>query len=177
MDIDRVIERSAEQLAQQSHELLEKRGHALPSVDILGEVVELLSEVIFPGYWGRSSVAGGLRKNHIAINLERIATMLGDQIERALNFKACEVESTSGEIVEQFIDSIIDIHSDVEAMYRADPAATSGGEVAQRCAHRLYRLIIPRIIAEMAHSKTGIDIHPRLRLGAILPSITARVLL
>lgn len=69
--------------------------------------------------------------------------------------------------------------SDVEAAYNGDPAATSRGEIIScypvikaisnyRIAHELYQQgvpLIPRIITEMAHSETGIDIHPEAQIG------------
>ena len=69
--------------------------------------------------------------------------------------------------------------TDVEAAYNGDPAATSRGEIIScypvikavtnyRIAHELYRQgvpLIPRIITEMAHSETGIDIHPEAQIG------------
>lgn len=70
--------------------------------------------------------------------------------------------------------------TDVEAAYLGDPAAQSYGEVIScypaikaltcyRVAHELFRLgvpLIPRIITEIAHSETGIDIHPGAEIGS-----------
>ena len=83
----------------------------------------------------------------------------------------------------QFIDELPEIkrliYTDVEAMFQNDPAATNYGEVIYcypvvntmthyRIAHRLHEMkvpVIPRIITEQAHSKTGIDIHPGAQIG------------
>lgn len=85
---------------------------------------------------------------------------------------------------ELFFESLPEIYhllnEDVEAMYSGDPAAESPGEVvrsypgfyaiaAYRVAHRLYQLgvkVIPRILTEYAHQKTGIDIHPGATIGS-----------
>ncbi len=184
-NISKLIEKNSDILANHNREYLDKKCCSLPTVETVSEIVALVSETIFPGYLGKSTIAGGLLKSHIAINLERIYNLLLDQVERALRFNdgECGEQQCAEEITEKFIDSIAEIKemlvSDVEAMYKADPAATSYGEVIfcypsivtmshHRIAHRLYQLgvpIIPRIISEIAHSKTGIDIHPAATIG------------
>ncbi len=183
-DISEIIEKNAELLADHNRDYLKKRSCALPTVEIMSEVVTLVSETIFPGYLGDSSIASGGVKHHIAINLEKIHALLCDQVDRVLKFDDnCTVERDAEAIATQFIESINDIKmmliTDVEAMYKADPAATSMGEVIfcypsivamihHRIAHKLHQLcvpIIPRIIAEIAHSRTGIDIHPAAQIG------------
>ena len=92
-------------------------------------------------------------------------------------------ERSAKEIVAEFVRVLPEIKrlvdSDVEAAYEGDPAATSPMEVVMaypglyavaihRLAHELYRLkvpIIPRVMSELAHSKTGIDIHPGATIG------------
>ena len=106
------------------------------------------------------------------------------QLDQILYRSPGKGEITAEEVVEKFFDQIPEIHKklqqDVQAMYEGDPAAKSQSEVirtypgfyaiaAYRFAHTLHKLgvkIIPRIITEHAHSKTGIDIHP----GAIIGS-------
>jgi len=86
-------------------------------------------------------------------------------------------------IVLKFVDTLPEIKrlvdSDVQAAYEGDPAATSTMEVVMaypgvyaitvhRLAHELYKLkvpIVPRVMSEIAHSKTGIDIHPGATIG------------
>ncbi len=183
-DITAIIEKCSQELSGHNRDYLNKRSSALPTVEIMSEIVARVSEVIFPGYLGDSSIAGGMMRNHIALNLERVHGLLSDQISRVLNFvQSDSQEMCATEIASNFITSISEIKAmlitDVEAMYKADPAATSMGEVIfcypsivammhHRIAHRLYELkvpIIPRIIAEIAHSKTGIDIHPAAQIG------------
>ncbi len=139
----------------------------------MAHVIELLSEVFFPQYLLDIACSSG----EVAAKREReIADILCDQVARALLFEA---SATSAEIVSRrFMDSLPRLkellNSDVEAMYRADPAARSYAEVVlcypsivamthHRVAHALHLLevpILPRMIAEMAHSHCGIDIHP-----------------
>lgn len=183
--IAQAIERNSLVLSQNSKNCNIDCGTYLPSVDILSEIVDLSTEVIFPGYFGNSVMVGHTLKNHIAINLEKIHNLLCDQIDRAIAFnKICIANQlTSSEIAIKFIDSISEIKNklitDVEAMFDADPAAHSFGEVIfcypsiiamthHRIAHQLLILgvpLIPRIISEIAHSKTGIDIHPAASIG------------
>ncbi len=183
-DLSAIIEKNAELLSNHNRDYLNKRSCALPTVEIMSQIVSLVSETIFPGYLGDSSIAGEMVKHHIAINLEKIHALLCDQVDRVLKFDDnCTVDRDAKGIATKFVESISEIKAklitDVEAMYKADPAATSMGEVIfcypsivamihHRIAHRLYELcvpIIPRIISEIAHSKTGIDIHPAAQIG------------
>jgi len=97
---------------------------------------------------------------------------------------ATQVEERAVQIVRDFANALPGLRAlldtDVEAAFRGDPAARSVDEVLlcypgilaminHRLAHKLYELELPllaRIIAEIAHSETGIDIHPGARIGA-----------
>ncbi len=158
-------------------------GHLSPSVDKLTEIVKLISEVIFPEYLLECS--SEMTDNHVIINLEQIHALLFDQVKRAMRFKGVEdVENHAESITKQFILSIEEIKrllsTDVEAIYKADPAATSYAEIVlcyptimamthHRIAHSLYKLdvpILPRVISELAHLRSGIDIHPGATIGS-----------
>lgn len=104
-------------------------------------------------------------------------------IELKAEVKLLCPERDSNEIVSAFVSRLPEVRrlveTDVTAAYEGDPAATSRMEVVmaypglyavtiQRLAHELYKLrvpIIPRIMSELAHSKTGIDIHPGATIG------------
>ncbi|MFI3285736.1 MAG: serine acetyltransferase [Rikenellaceae bacterium] len=155
-----------------------------PQKSVLSQIVRLISEVIFPEYL--LDCSEDMTHHRVAINLEKIDILLSDQIKRAMHFKG--LASKSPDSIEQlttlFICSIPEIKelltTDVEAMYKADPAATSYAEVVlcypsivamthHRIAHSLHSLgvpIIPRLIAELAHSESGIDIHPAATIGS-----------
>ena len=93
------------------------------------------------------------------------------------------LRATATQLAAEFISRLPEIRrilaTDVEAAYYGDPAATCFGEIIccypviravtnYRIAHELHRLnvpLIPRIITEMAHSETGIDIHPGAQIG------------
>jgi len=163
----------------------------LPSVDALTETVELLREVLFPGYFGSSEFRTKAMCYHIGAALDRVFNILVEQVTRGFCFVcrederlSCEeCESRAHEVVLSFITSLPRIRhalaTDVRAAYEGDPAAKSPGETIfcypsiraltnYRVAHELNKLgvpLIPRIISELAHSETGIDIHPGARIG------------
>ncbi len=178
---DKIILESAEQLLHCSRSDNWQGSNTPPSRLALSEIVKLISEVIFPEYLMDCSEE--MTEHRITINLERIYLLLHDQIKRAMHFKCGDNKEANNtdnteQITEQFISSIVTIKelltTDVEAMYKADPAATSFAEVVlcypsivamthYRIAHTLHKLsvpIIPRVISEIAHTKSGIDIHP-----------------
>ena len=167
-------------------------GDPLPSSKALDEIISLSRAIIFPGYFGKSSVNTRTIRYHIGVNIERLHKLLTDQIMAGLCFASNDSESDtrhlqlrdkaegiSAQLIER-LPQIRDIlATDVEAAYNGDPAAVSYGEIIScypvikaitnyRIAHELMSLgvpLIPRIITEMAHSETGIDIHPGARIG------------
>lgn len=169
-----------------------KDGEPLPSARALCEVIELARSILFPGYYGNSTVNSRTIKYHIGVNIEKIFDLLCEQILAGLCFRNDEEHSTHMEVCReeaanlaaQFISRLPGLRqvlaTDVEAAYNGDPAAESFGEVIfcypaikaisnYRIAHELMTLgvpLIPRIITEMAHSETGIDIHPAAKIGS-----------
>lgn len=166
-------------------------GKPMPSIKILAEIVNLLRKVLFPGYFGNSSVTSICVGHYMGVNFDRAYQLLAEQIRRGLCF-ACEHESEDScvnckdiapGITAKFMAKLPEIRkelsADVKAAYDGDPAAKSFGEIIYcyptirvltnyRIAHQLLELnvpLIPRIIAEMAHSETGIDIHPGAKIG------------
>jgi serine O-acetyltransferase len=162
----------------------------MPSIDVLQEIVQIARSVLFPGYFGDSAVNAQTVMNHIGVNIDRLQRMLTQQIKAGICF-SCQTDVNNREETEQiarakaleFIMQLPEIreelHTDVIAAYNGDPAAKSFGEVIfcypsiraisnYRIAHALLKLgipLIPRIITEMAHSETGIDIHPGATIG------------
>lgn len=162
-------------------------GIPFPSVPNLREIVELCRAVLFPGYYGPGIVDSGVRY-HIGVNLERIHRLLRKQIMAGLAFvntecDASQLREDAFQIATAFVEQMPTLRellqSDVIAMYRNDPAAHNYGEVLlcypgiraitnYRIAHALevlYVPLIPRMITELAHSETGIDIHPGATIG------------
>ena len=162
----------------------------MPSIEVLSEVMKRLKAVLFPGYYGDSEVTPDTLAYHTGAHLDIVFRRLADQIKRGFCFtcmgenKACTgCEEQAMEKATAFLQSLPSIRDalilDVQAAYEGDPAAKSPGEtifsypsvaalIHQRVAHSLHVLgvdIIPRIITEMAHSVTGIDIHPGATIG------------
>lgn len=160
----------------------------MPSVTVLAEIVDSLRAVIFPGFFGTSDVTIEALPYFTGSTLIETHRKLADQIQRGLCFDGCLVcsgdcDSRSQSIAAAFIEGLPEIRrqlsTDVIAAYNGDPAAKSYGEsifcypsiralTNHRIAHSLHELgvpIIPRIISGMAHSETGIDIHPGATIG------------
>ena len=166
-------------------------GNPLPSAKALCDIIELARAIIFPGYFGNSTVNSRTVTYHIGVNVERLFDLLTEQILAGLCFGSddecsCCTElqrEEAASIAARFISHLPELRrilaTDVEAAYNGDPAAHSFGEVIScypairaisnyRIAHELLVLgvpLIPRIITEMAHSETGIDIHPGAAIG------------
>jgi len=168
------------------------RGHHLPSRAEVVQMVELLRSVIFPGYFGNRDITEESLSFHIGATLDRATQVMVDEIQRGLCF-ACskapadripaECTRQAQRITAAFLERLPDLRRllalDAVAAYEGDPAASSTSETifcypgvaaltGHRLAHELYLLevpLIPRIINEDAHSRTGIDIHPGARIG------------
>lgn len=158
-----------------------------PSVAVLEEIMHLLRLVIFPGFFGSAQEArADSIQYYTGVYLEKIYDLLHEQICHGLCFELeqyCDSKEKAAEIAIGFINKIPHIKyllsTDIKAILDGDPAANSASEVIfsypavsailhQRVAHELLILgvpVIPRIITEMAHSKTGIDIHPGAQIG------------
>lgn len=164
----------------------------LPSNDALNQIITLAREILFPGYFGQSKVRVDSLKYHMGVNLEKFFRLLKKQIMAGLCFAIdpndecfCvdETRKKAIEITNAVIKKLPEIRNvlatDVEAAFNGDPAATSFGEIIScypvirtlsnyRLAHELHLLgvpLIPRMITELAHSETGIDIHPAAQIG------------
>ena len=164
-------------------------GDPLPSAPALAEIVELCRSILFPGFYGKSTLNSKTLPFHIGVSLDRLTHLLTQQVLAGLFFQCnekiqtCELTEKAQTIVAKFVSRLPEIRSllatDVEAAYNGDPAAESYGEIiscypvikaisSYRIAHELLLLdvpLIPRIITEMAHSETGIDIHPGAQIG------------
>jgi serine O-acetyltransferase len=167
-------------------------GNPLPSSKALEEIIELSRAILFPGYFGRSSVNTHTIRYHIGVSIEQLFKLLSDQIQAGLCFscernggnsgcEACRLRAKqiAAEMIARLPEIRRTLATDVTAAYDGDPAAQNVGEVIScypaikaltnyRIAHELLELgvpLIPRIITEMAHSETGIDIHPAATIG------------
>ncbi len=165
-------------------------GHSsLPSTDVVVEIIEDLKEVIYPGYGRRQTLHMGNVAYHVGDIIDGLHDKLTEQIARAIRHEcsAAELEedfqATGQQRAIQFLDRLPDLRAvladDVQAAYDGDPAAKSLHEIIfcypgveavsiYRIAHEMHLLdvpLIPRMMAEYAHRKTGVDIHPAARIG------------
>jgi len=157
----------------------------LPSIQTLKAVIDVIREIVFPGYFGNPSVTESSVQYHAGVNTETLYHLLFDQIYKALSFESADANTPTmaEEKTLLFIDRLPEIKrllsTDVKAIYDNDPAAKNYGEIIfcypaikallnYRVAHELFLSqipLIPRIITEMAHTETGIDIHPGAVIG------------
>lgn len=167
----------------------DQKYQTLPSKDIISKITEDLRSVFFPGYAGNSDLTGANHEYSIGATLDSVQKNLSEQVRRGLCF-ACHnetecplCEARAKKIVHEFMSTLPSIQNklikDVKAAYDRDPAATGYDEAIfsypgihavtnYRIAHELHRAhvpFIPRIITELAHSQTGIDIHPGATIG------------
>jgi serine O-acetyltransferase len=161
---------------------------ALPSIDELREIVALIRKILFPGYFENLTIHSESVRYYIGVQIEKLKSSLTKQIYAGLCFSEnyddkLKYQDLAKQIALQFIEKLPTLRevlsTDIEAAYNGDPAANSKSEVIlcypairaisnYRIAHELLLLnvpIIPRIITEMAHSETGIDIHPGAKIG------------
>lgn len=169
----------------------EPGGRELPSRDALARIIDELKAALFPMRLGPSDLRQENEDIFVAHALDTALRALHEQIRLELNYNTRhglrddhEIEAAARTAAQAFAQSLPEIRrlldSDVLAAYRGDPAARSVDEVLlcypgvlamvyHRIAHRLYRLDLPllaRIVAELAHGLTGIDIHPGAQIGA-----------
>jgi len=192
---DRRLESIIENLSDQSQYSdvfhIPRHNVPMPSIDELKESIELLRSVLFPGYFRNSEIHRSTVPYYTGAKLDRIYRTMVEQIKRGFCFTCSEVtedECTDCEVIArditmQFMDKIPEIRRmlafDAKAAFIGDPAAKNIAETIfcypsimamtyHRIAHELYKLkvpLIPRIISEMSHSKTGIDINPGATIG------------
>ncbi|MBI5218721.1 MAG: serine acetyltransferase [Bacteroidia bacterium] len=167
-----------------------KHDIPMPSTDDLAEIMETLKKILFPGYFGNSERHRETVKYYIGAYLDIVNNLLAEQVKRGFCFSCTDkypdcsdCEQAAKETTMQFISRLPKIKNllatDVVAAFNGDPAAKNYGETIfcypsitavthYRIAHELLVLgvpLIPRIITEMSHSKTGIDIHPGAEIG------------
>ena len=167
----------------------------LPSRDEIVSIIQLLRQLVFPGYFGKQ----GLTTSNLPFRLGEIvlevSDLLYEQVNCCLRYRESiegrngedarceECDRKSAEIVARFLDQLPTVREmisqDVQAAFDSDPAAQNTDETifsypgvfaitVQRLAHEFHKLgvpLLPRIMTEYAHSLTGIDIHPGAQLG------------
>ncbi|MDR2892751.1 MAG: serine acetyltransferase [Deltaproteobacteria bacterium] len=160
---------------------------SLPSLPALTELMQRLRAAFFPGFHSPRYTPESSARHHLAANLDSIRRILAEQIRNGFCLDRPVGSTNLAEKAEDLALGFIKtlprlrhlLEGDVKAAYEGDPAAKTPGETIfcypsiqamtnHRVAHELYRLgvpLMPRIISEMAHASTGIDIHPGAQIG------------
>lgn len=157
----------------------------LPSKLAIGELCENLLRLLFPGFFDHEAIETEQLSLKTAELVRPIYQRLVEEIRYSFqwNDKESDYSCQAHEIVCQFLHQLpqvrTDLRTDVQAAYEGDPAAVSYEEIIlaypgleavaiQRAAHILYNQkvpLVPRMMTEWAHSRTGIDIHPGAQIG------------
>lgn len=194
-EFENILEKTVNELSDPaSYQMVchqHKMGEPLPSIVKLSKVIDLVREILFPGYFGNTSLRTNTTQYYMGVYVDELCEILSEEILAGLCFE-CKDESVdkvekhkerANQLAIKFISFLPEIRkklvADVEATFLNDPAAKSYGEVIfcypairaitnYRVAHELLKLevpLIPRFISEMAHGETGIDIHPGAQIG------------
>jgi serine O-acetyltransferase len=160
--------------ATKEYEFIPRPAQPIPDIEGIRRLMKEVKAVLFPGFFGNWNTID---------HLESLYAVLSAQIRHGLSFFCKNIEQPAEEVTEAFIRRLPEIKrllaTDVKAVFDGDPAATDYGEVIicypalqammhYRVAHELLLLrvpVLPRIITELAHSATGIDIHPGATIG------------
>lgn len=163
--------------------------HGFPSRHAIAHIVDSLSAALFPLRLGPAELTQESEDAFVRASLESALPLLVAQVRMELAYREAplvegeERQLAAKRIIRGLANALPEIRrvldTDLEAAYAGDPAARSVDEVLlcypcvtavihHRIAHELYLLgapLVARIIAEIAHSRTGIDIHPGARIG------------
>lgn len=193
-EVSQQLEQTIKELSKPTlHEMVYMPGHGkpMPSITSLKEIMEAIRSVLFPGFYGESKINTQSIQYHVGHNIDWLFEQLSEQIRRGICFgcpakpyRECEkCKDKAPLLAADFLEKLPEIRKklgkDIEATYLGDPASTSQAEIIfcypgiwattnYRVAHELIKLevpLLPRIFTEMAHSETGIDIHPKAKIG------------
>jgi serine O-acetyltransferase len=164
-------------------------GKNLPSRQAIGRITTDLLRLLFPGFFDESAIATAAVKAATSELLDEVAVRLSREIARSLEYAPPpelphkDLSTAARLVTMEFLGHLPRLReilaTDVEAAFKGDPAALSKEEVivaypfveaiaAQRLAHELYLrsiALIPRMMTEWAHGRSGIDLHPGATIG------------
>ncbi len=161
-------------------------GSNLPSKRALAVICDDLLQLIFPGFHDQEPIHSQHLTRVTGHRLLSIAERLKEELNKSLKLQpaANSTSSRAEAIVLSFLESLPKVRellaTDVRAAFEGDPAASGTNEIIlaypfletiaiQRMAHLLYHLqvpLIPRMMTEWAHARTGIDVHPGAKIGS-----------
>jgi len=156
----------------------------LPSKRAVGQICEDLLQIVFPGFHDDDAVSAEALPALTRARLVDVAHRLEEQVRRGVRVgNPTKPTGRTPPIIKKFLESLPAVRellrTDIEAAFLGDPSTLHRDEVLlsypcveaiaiQRLAHVLYAAgapIVPRMMTEWAHGRTGIDIHPGARLG------------
>ena len=165
-------------------------GRPLPDRPVVAAILDDLLEVLYPGYYGPREMTEDNVRYYVGERVDRIAFRLRRELYRALHHRCVKSESNcdachagADRIVVNFLGKLAELRRilarDVRAGFEGDPAATGLDEIifcypglyaitVYRLAHIIHTAggpTIPRMMTELAHSRTGVDIHPGATIG------------
>lgn len=159
-------------------------GHNTPSKRAIGQICEDLLQLLFPGFHDEDAIQHDSLLDLTNERMGRLVARLEDQVRKSVRIG--DPKRPTGRtppIMQKFCKSLPEVRevlrTDIEAAFDGDPAALGHEEIIlsypfieaiaiQRLAHRLHQFgapVIPRMMTEWAHSRTGIDIHPGAAIG------------
>jgi serine O-acetyltransferase len=165
-------------------------GKNLPSKRAITSITKDLLRLLFPGFFDEKLIHSSEIKVETAALLDSVIGNLEDEIRKSLEYKPPaelakkDITKAAHAFTIELLSSLPHIReilqTDVEAAYNGDPAALSKEEIivaypfveaiaVQRLAHQLYLKnvpLIPRIMVEWAHARTGLELHPGAKIGA-----------
>lgn len=159
-------------------------GSNLPSKRVVAALCSDLLQILFPGFHDKEVVHSGELMRSTSSRVETFFRRFQVEICKSLRLVRPECTEQEAKVVVLYMLKSLPVirevlWTDVEAAFEGDPASVSFDEIIlaypcleaiaiQRCAHTLYRQnvpLIPRMMTEWAHSRTGIDIHPGAHIG------------
>jgi len=165
-------------------------GKNLPSKSAIASITEDLLRLLFPGFFDERTIHSSEIKVEMVSLMDSVFGRLEDEIAKSLEYSTPEgmaknkLRAFARDLTTEFLSDLPTVRellkTDVEAAYQGDPAARSHEEIivaypfveaiaVQRLAHQLYLkkvALIPRIMTEWAHARTGMDLHPGARIGS-----------
>lgn len=173
--------KSLEKISDESFLRADAHRERIPNRKEVIKVIKDLQSLLFPNYFKHSEGSENvLSQTELLLN---IYNRLAEQIKGACEFNKTPMNCSAEAICDEFISKLPEVKTlllkDIEAIYEGDPAAKCHEEVLicypgfyaisiYRIAHVLYTLrvpLIPRIMTEFAHEKTGVDIHAGATIG------------
>ncbi len=165
-------------------------GKNLPSKTAIGSITCDSLRLLFPGFFDEKSIHSSQLKADIATLMDSVLERLEEEVYKSLEYAPpekltkAETSRLAHSLTLNFLSNLPHVRdllqTDTEAAFQGDPAALSREEVivaypfveaiaVQRLAHELYKQrvpLIPRIMTEWVHGRTGIDLHPGAQIGS-----------